>query len=179
MGKNYVATVNNKSFEISVHNGSEVNVDGRIAHTELTRLRDDSFSLILDGKVYSIGSNRNTNDEHGNGGNELKTFYLTVIGYDYIVTLDDEHSLLLKSLFKENTAASTLSVIRAPMPGLIVKVEVTEGQHIQKGQGVIILEAMKMENEIRALSSGTIKTIHVQPKKAVEKGEALISFVQA
>lgn len=179
MGKNYIATVNNRSFEIHVQNGSEIKVDGRIVHAELTRLRDDSFSLILDGKVYSIGSNRNANDVHENGGNESKTFCLTVNNHEYTTTLDDEHSLLLKSLFRESAVTSTVSVIRAPMPGLIVKVEVEEGQHIQKGQGVIILEAMKMENEIKALSGGTVKTIHVQPRKAVEKGEALISFVQA
>ncbi|MBI3587313.1 MAG: hypothetical protein HY088_09310 [Ignavibacteriales bacterium] len=64
------------------------------------------------------------------------------------------------------------------MPGLIVKVEVVIGQEIKAGQGLIVLEAMKMENEIKALHPGKIQAIHVTPKKAVEKGETLISILQ-
>jgi biotin carboxyl carrier protein len=68
--------------------------------------------------------------------------------------------------------------VRAPMPGLIVRVEVEAGQLIRVGQGLVVLEAMKMENEIKALSAGKVADVHVTPGKAVEKGELLISLTQ-
>ena len=62
------------------------------------------------------------------------------------------------------------------MPGLVVKVEVSVGTEVHKGQGLIVLEAMKMENEIKAVARGKIQTIHVAPGKIVEKGDALLSI---
>ncbi|MBI3006567.1 MAG: biotin/lipoyl-binding protein [Ignavibacteriales bacterium] len=62
------------------------------------------------------------------------------------------------------------------MPGLVVNVEVKEGTRVTAGQGLVVLEAMKMENEIKASSSGTVRAIHVSPGRVVEKGEPLISL---
>ncbi len=66
--------------------------------------------------------------------------------------------------------------IRAPMPGLVVKILQDEGETVQKGQGVIVVEAMKMENEIAAPIDGTIKKCAVSPGMAVNKGDLLISI---
>jgi pyruvate carboxylase subunit B len=62
------------------------------------------------------------------------------------------------------------------MPGLVVRVEVAEGQSVTAGQGVVIMEAMKMENELKAEAAGVVGKILVQPGQAVEKGAVLIEF---
>jgi biotin carboxyl carrier protein len=66
--------------------------------------------------------------------------------------------------------------VRAPMPGLIVRVEVAEGESVSAGQGVVIIEAMKMENELKSDAAGVVKKILVQQGQAVEKGTVLIEF---
>jgi biotin carboxyl carrier protein len=67
-------------------------------------------------------------------------------------------------------------VLKAPMPGLVVRVLVESGQQVKKGDGLVIVEAMKMENELKAIHTGTIKKIHVQNGQAVEKNQVLVEF---
>jgi pyruvate carboxylase subunit B len=62
------------------------------------------------------------------------------------------------------------------MPGLVVRVHVQEGDEVQAGQGLVVMEAMKMENELRAAAAGTVKRVHVAPGKAVEKGAILVEL---
>ena len=62
------------------------------------------------------------------------------------------------------------------MPGLIVRVSVAPGEQVQAGQGLVVMEAMKMENELRAHAAGTVKTVLVEAGKAVEKGTVLVEF---
>ena len=62
------------------------------------------------------------------------------------------------------------------MPGLIVRVSVAAGDSVQAGQGLVVMEAMKMENELRAHGAGTVKAVHVEAGKAVEKGTVLVEF---
>ena len=66
--------------------------------------------------------------------------------------------------------------IVAPMPGLVVKVEVEVGQAVRAGQGVVVVEAMKMENELKAPADGVVAKIHVEPRQTVEKGTVLITL---
>ena len=66
--------------------------------------------------------------------------------------------------------------LKAPMPGLILKVHIKEGQEVQKGDSLLVLEAMKMENIIKAPADLTIKQIHAKSKEAVEKDQTLIEF---
>ena len=75
--------------------------------------------------------------------------------------------------------ASGPKPLRAPMPGLILRVEVEAAQAVKPGQGLVIMEAMKMENELKAAAAGVIARIHVQPGQAVEKGAVLIDFEAA
>ena len=69
--------------------------------------------------------------------------------------------------------------MRAPMPGLVVRVEVAEGQAVEAGAGLVVVEAMKMENELRATRAGMVKTVHVAVGQAVEKGAALVTLASA
>src|SRR6266853_1523136 len=66
--------------------------------------------------------------------------------------------------------------VRAPMPGLVVRIEVAEGQQVDAGAGLVVVEAMKMENELRAPRPGTVQTVHVAVGQAVEKGASLVTL---
>ena len=74
------------------------------------------------------------------------------------------------------TVISGLEPLRAPMPGLVLRVDVEEGQEVAQGQGLLIVEAMKMENELRARASGRIRHVHVVAGKSVRRGDVLIEF---
>ena len=90
--------------------------------------------------------------------------------------VEDERMALLKKSMSQSSVNVVDKLIKAPMPGLIVAIEVETGQHIKKGDGVIIIEAMKMENEIKAPYDAIIKEINIVEKQAVEKNQVLVIF---
>ena len=92
------------------------------------------------------------------------------------VEVVDERTRYIRSLAAAEAKPLGAHVIKAPMPGLVVRVEVDTGQAVATGAGVLVLEAMKMENELRAAAGGTVRAVRVQAGQAVEKGQVLIEF---
>jgi len=88
----------------------------------------------------------------------------------------DERTRYIRSLAAAEAKPAGAHVLKAPMPGLVVRVEVDQGQAVATGGGVLVLEAMKMENELRASAGGTVRAVRVQPGQAVEKGQVLVEF---
>jgi biotin carboxyl carrier protein len=88
----------------------------------------------------------------------------------------DEKTAKYAKLMGASLGAGKANVLKAPMPGLVVKVEVEIGQEVKKGDGLIIVEAMKMENELKASHKGKVKRIKVEQGQAVEKNQVLIEF---
>jgi propionyl-CoA carboxylase alpha chain len=97
-------------------------------------------------------------------------------GHALTVIVESEQSRLMKQLMANSRHSVGRKDVVAPMPALVVRLEVEEGQEVKVGQGLLVLEAMKMENEIRSHHEGRIREIRVQPGKTVEKGELLILF---
>lgn len=89
----------------------------------------------------------------------------------------DERTRAIRDLTAEQAAHAGPLPVTAPMPGMIVRVHVQVGDTIEAGQGVIAMEAMKMENELRASTAGTVKAVLVQPGQAVDKGAVLVELV--
>jgi biotin carboxyl carrier protein len=94
----------------------------------------------------------------------------------YKVSLKDKYDLLLKELGMSNMATKVVKEIKAPMPGLVVSIEVEKGQSIKTGDAVLILEAMKMENVIKSPIDGVIKSIKAEKSATVDKNTVLIEF---
>jgi biotin carboxyl carrier protein len=92
------------------------------------------------------------------------------------VEVVDERTRYIRSLAAAAAKPLGAHVIKAPMPGLVVRVEVDTGQAVATGAGVLVLEAMKMENELRAAAGGRVRAVRVQAGQAVEKGQVLIEF---
>lgn len=129
-----------------------------------------TVSLIVDGSVYEVlisTKNQETKD---------KSFSVTVNGCVYEIKVEDQKSLIRRSLSRARGHSATVLVIKAPMPGKVVRVEVEQGASIKTGTGLIVLEAMKMENEIKSATEGVVERIHVGAGEAVEKGEVLVSI---
>lgn len=92
------------------------------------------------------------------------------------VEVVDERTRHIRSLTGTGQARAGGGVLKAPMPGLVVRVLVEPGQRVQEGQGVAVLEAMKMENELKAKAAGIVQAVLVTPGQAVEKGQGLVEL---
>ena len=103
-------------------------------------------------------------------------YALWIDGYRFETEALDERTRSIRDLSAANAAPSGPAPIVAPMPGLIVRVNVTVGDRVEAGQGVVVIEAMKMENELRATAPGTVKSIEVVAGTAVEKGALLVAL---
>lgn len=107
---------------------------------------------------------------------EAKVVMLRIAGKKYNVQIKEPVDLLLERLGMKNVGAKKLNNLKAPMPGLISKLLVKEGDEIKQGEPLLVLEAMKMENVFKAAADVKIKSIKVAEKQAVEKGAELITF---
>ena len=92
------------------------------------------------------------------------------------VEVQDDRSKQIEALTGQGRKAAVGGVVKAPMPGLVVRVEVSEGQVVEVGEGLVVVEAMKMENELRASSRGVVEQIHVSAGQRVEKGAPLVTI---
>jgi len=92
------------------------------------------------------------------------------------VEVVDERTRHIRSLAAAPGRAAAGGLLKAPMPGLVVRLEVEAGQTVPPGGGVLVLEAMKMENELRSAAGGRVRAVLVKPGQAVEKGQALVEF---
>jgi len=101
---------------------------------------------------------------------------LGAAGERFEVEVQDDRSRQIETLTGQGRKAATGGVLKAPMPGLVVRVEVIAGQVVEAGEGLVVVEAMKMENELRASHRGTVEQIHVQAGDRVEKGAPLVTL---
>ena len=95
-------------------------------------------------------------------------------GNNYSVEAKDKFDELLKQLGMDNLSSAKVNEIKAPMPGLVLKVLAKEGSEIKKGDSVLILEAMKMENVLKSPGGGKVKLLKVKAGDKVEKNQVLV-----
>ncbi|MDE0534838.1 acetyl-CoA carboxylase biotin carboxyl carrier protein subunit [Tenacibaculum sp. L6] len=105
-----------------------------------------------------------------------KTYTIQINGNTYEVNIADELDMLIDELGLEVAAEKKENDIKAPMPGLIVSVDVEIGQEVKEGDGILVLEAMKMENTLQAPRDGVVKSIAIQAGDKVEKNTVLIEM---
>jgi acetyl/propionyl-CoA carboxylase alpha subunit len=103
-------------------------------------------------------------------------YTLWVDGYRFETEALDERTRSIRDLSAATAGPTGPAPIIAPMPGLIVRVNVSVGDRVEAGQGLVVMEAMKMENELRAIAPGTVRSVEVSPGTAVEKGALLVAL---
>ncbi len=136
---------------------------------DLAKLNDRTFHIIRNDRSFTA--------EVLDMNAAEKTVRLNVNGHIHEINLKDRFDLLLEKMGIDNAATAKVSHLKAPMPGLVVGVNVQPGDVVQKGDSLFILEAMKMENVLKAPTDATIKTIRSQTGDRVEKGQVLVEFV--
>jgi pyruvate carboxylase subunit B len=109
-------------------------------------------------------------------GESRGRYTISMEGFRYDVEAVDERTRTIRDLSGASAEATGPAPLKAPMPGLIVRVNVEPGAVVQAGQGLIVMEAMKMENELRASAAGTVKRVAVAVGQAVEKGALLVEM---
>ena len=162
----YFVTVEDRTLEVELGPG-KVSVDGEAVAADFRRVPGtDVRSLLLNGASHAVVARRD-----GRG-----SWSLHVGGRECLAHVVDERTRAIREMTGEGSGPVGPRPVRAPMPGLVVKVEVEPGQTVDVGQGLLIVEAMKMENELRAEAPGRVRTVAVVPGQAVEKGQILIEF---
>lgn len=143
-------------------------MNGEPFNWDLVQVDANRYHIIKDNKSYSA--------ELVEADYKAKTFTLKINGNLHILSVKDRFDLLLDQMGMSNVNASKLNEIKAPMPGLILDIKVQPGDTVQKGDPILILEAMKMENILKSPGDGVVKAIKVNVKDNVEKGQVLLEF---
>ncbi len=139
-----------------------------LIESDIQRISEREFHVLRNNVSYRV--------EVLKSDYEAKEFELRINGNIHILTAKDRMDLLLESLGMENAASAKVSDLKAPMPGLVLDILIEEGASTEKGTPLMILEAMKMENVLKATGEGKIKSISVNKGQNVEKGAVLIEF---
>lgn len=174
MNKKYRVRVGSDDFEILMNDAEDPTVNGKPVKLDAVQVTEGIFSIIFEGAVYEVSLKQGETTSGQNGDSTGMT--LLVNGRQHEVIVEDERSRLLKSVLGESRSSTSDVTVRAPMPGLITKIEVSEGETIKEGQGLVILEAMKMENEIKSSFRARVGLIHIRLKQSVDKGDALVTL---
>lgn len=169
MAKQLFATINGAKEEIVLERKSPHapwNIAGE-GPADLVRTGPSQFSLVRNGKSHRILVLKEDRENN--------TVHLRIGAGNYTVHLEDDQSRLIKTLGLEK-ADVKVREIKAPMPGLVLNILVKPGDAVLKNDPLLVLEAMKMENVIRAPGDAVVSAIPAVQGKAVEKGQLLISF---
>ena len=158
----------NQEFEIDLEANNEGKINGTPFKIDPQPQGAKSFHVLSNNKGYTIEVVSANYDE--------KTITLSVNGNKYPLTVKDEFDLLLDKLGMSSMNDKKINEVKAPMPGLVLDIKVNVGDTVEKGDSILVLEAMKMENVLKSPAEGVVKSIHISKGEAVEKGQLLISF---
>jgi len=163
----YVVDVGGRSVEVEL-DGEQVRVDGVALPASLSELAGTPVALLsLGDSVHRVVVTRDS---------AKGRYVLSLDGRRYDVEALDERTRAIRQLSSSASGPKGPAPLVAPMPGLIVRVSVEVGASVQPGQGLVVMEAMKMENELRSSSAGVVKAIRATPGTAVERGAVLVEL---
>lgn len=163
----FIVGINGSSKQVKIIDDNFIEVDNVRLNYSLTELKSSKFILRIENKFYESALWKKNDDV------ELIQINSTNIDLSIRTTLQEKAYQLLST---SNSNLELLTVIKSPMPGLVLKILKKPGDNITKGETVMILEAMKMENEIKSSKDGIISEILVSEGKPVEKYISLFSL---
>ncbi len=163
----YIVDVNGERVEVVIGPDGVI-VDGQHLDCSLSDVEGTPIHLLSIGReVHRVTVAR---------GENRGEYDLWINGHRFRAEAVDERMRAIRDLTRAESQASGPKPLIAPMPGLVVRVQVAEGDSIQAGQGLVVMEAMKMENELRAPGPGIVSVVRVKPGTAVEKGAVLVEL---
>lgn len=162
----YIVTVGGREIEVEIE-GDQVRVGGRGLSAALRSVPGTPLrQLLVDGRSSTLVI-------QGNGRGQ---WTIGARGERWDVEAVDERTRHIRSLAGAVTRDRGSAALKAPMPGLVVRVLAETGQTVTRGTGVVVLEAMKMENELKASADARVKAVRVRAGEPVEKGQVLVEF---
>jgi biotin carboxyl carrier protein len=165
-----IVNIGEESFEIELDSPKgrgceetrEIDLNGKKIALSIVRLSDGHLSLLIDGRSYDVLLQRDGDD-----------VLVRVASEDYRARVIDTRRGR-RAARAEDEIEGGIASLKAPMPGLVVSVNVEEGQEIKTGEGIVVVEAMKMQNELRAPRDGVVEKILVKPGAPVNGGDELV-----
>ncbi len=164
----YTAKIGDKSYEIDENQSKDLLLNGEIVKWDKISSGTTGYHILRNNKGYQV--------EVISISKEDKTATIQVNGNRYEIELKDQYDTLLENLGMASMNVKKNNDYKAQMPGLIIDVRVAIGDEVKKGDPLIVLEAMKMENIIKSPDDVVVKSIHVEVGQAVEKKQVLIEF---
>ena len=165
----YFVNLDGRTVEVEI-GADTLRVDGRPVAAELRAVAGtEVHHMLVDGRSLTVVA------QPGEAG----TWQVHLDGVRYEAEVLDERTRAIREMTGKNAGPRGPKPVRAPMPGLIVRIEVEPGEQVASGQGVAVMEAMKMENELRAEGAGTVARVLVRAGQAVQKGAVLVEFESA
>ena len=162
----YLANVGENTYHISLDDQDtriDLDINGEPLQIDLVPINGDhTYSLLINGRSY-VATMMDMDE----------SYQVMIDGRVYAVDVEEEELARLRSQVKRKHHTGC-EQIKAPMPGRILDIEVAVGDTVESGQGVAIIEAMKMENELRALAGGVVKEIRTRVGDAVNKNDILV-----
>jgi biotin carboxyl carrier protein len=163
----YITTIDDRQFTVEVIDEKHISVDGKIYEIDFESVAGQPvYSLIVDGRSH---------ESYIYQGDD--NWQVLIRGRLYPALVEDEREKRLRAAAGGGVAETGEFHLRAPMPGLVVAIPVAEGQPVKRGQVILILESMKMQNELKAPRDGTIGRIRVRAGETVEQKQTLLSMV--
>ena len=158
-----------KYFKVKVNESFEYNLkNSDLEILNLIKLTKTKFHAINNNKSFEIELEKTDFNN--------KEYILNINSNQYVVNIETQLNLLIKKMGFSESASKKENDIKAPMPGLILSINIKEGQEVMEGETLLILEAMKMENIIAAPKDGKIKSINIKQGATVEKGELMVEM---
>lgn len=163
-----IKTGTSGAFQVTFSKG-QFTVNNEPMPADIVRISETRFHIIVGDQSWLIEFVRK--DDSG------KQLDLMINGVKRQVVVADEYDLLLAHLGLDKTNHNKVNQIKAPMPGLVISIKVKEGDQLKKGDPILTLEAMKMENIIKAPADAVVQKINVTERTAVEKSQVLVTMV--
>ena len=163
----YITSVGSHQFEIEIEELGQIRIDGEVHQVDVQK--------VAAGRLYSLLLDHNSYESYveNDQGNQ---YQVLLCGELYHVRVDDERAIRLARGTAGFVPDSGEIPVQAPMPGLIVSVPVTAGQQVQQGQVLVILESMKMDNELCAPRDGVVARVHVAQGESVDGRQTLVTL---
>ncbi len=162
----YITTIEGQDFEIEVIDERHIRIGDRLLEVDFESVSGQPvFSLIVNGRSYESFVYPGEED-----------WQVLLRGRQYQVKVEDEREKRLRAAAGGGVAETGEYHLKAPMPGLVVSIPVSEGQAVQKGQVLVILESMKMQNELKSPRAGTVGRLRVKAGESVEQKQTLLSL---
>jgi biotin carboxyl carrier protein len=163
----YITTIGEREYSIEIVDRNRIIVDGVVYQVDFSSISGQPvYSLLIDGKSYEGYMYPDEGD-----------WEVLLQGAMYSVNVEDERERRLRQALGEGPAQQGEFHLKAPMPGLVITVPVSEGQQIAKGDVLVILESMKMQNELKSPQDGLISRVRVKEGDSVERKQTLLSVV--